>query len=529
MVLPEGEVEDDVFILQQVDTRHHRKSLLLSSSAVHHTTASDASDSGLGKTLVISGGSGYNDLVGATPGATFVMPVSDNGGSSSEIIRVLGGPSLGDLRSRLVRLIPLSTDRDRYPPAPPSNDALHALLSHRLPSKGSSKVIMEEWQDILQGRHRLWRGIESERKECVRGFLVEFQSEILRRAHRNFNFRGGSIGNFFLAAAQKFFRSIQSAIFLFSATALINTTQAGRVLPVINTNHTATIAVTLQDGQTILGQCEISHPARPRPLTGMTPRSQSDSEAGSAIFDQPQTTSLLSKVTVGSSGDGLEPEAGFNEDDDSVQADGDGDSDDDEGDEFDDDPTLPKQSRRRTGNIVFNKDAREGGPEDRLPSPIERLFYVNAYGNEVRPAPNPEYVDSIHSSKTLLYSCGSLWTSIVPSLALRGVATAITTSSSLKYKILLLNTLSDRETHDLTGLDFVRVIARAISHHTEIEIETYNSVITHIIYSPEGNISLDVEAMEKLGIQCIAVHLQPGKVYYEEEQLKQALRKIVER
>ncbi len=197
--------------------------------------------------LVISGGSGYNSLVTATPNATFIMPISDNGGSSSEIIRVLGGPSIGDLRSRLVRLIPLppspasqqaspaipqasrsadpstsllsktptaSSHLSSFPPTqsspsslsaslhshiPGSNRALHALLSYRLPVTGSMQAIRLEWLDILEGKHPLWRGIEHERKECVRGFLVHFESEILRRAHRNFNFRGGSIGNFFLA------------------------------------------------------------------------------------------------------------------------------------------------------------------------------------------------------------------------------------------------------------------------------------------------------------------------------------------
>ena len=138
-------------------------------------------------------------------------------GSSSEIIRVLGGPSIGDLRSRLVRLIPLppssppatdasiaenvptavlsktptmhhtSSMRDpsRNRPSastasarqqqiqtshvPPSNRALHALLSYRLPTTGSARDVKQEWLDILEGKHKLWRGIEHERKEGVRG------------------------------------------------------------------------------------------------------------------------------------------------------------------------------------------------------------------------------------------------------------------------------------------------------------------------------------------------------------------------
>ena len=46
--------------------------------------------------LVISGGTGCNAICAAFAlNAYYVLPVSDNGGSSSEIIRVLGGPSIG--------------------------------------------------------------------------------------------------------------------------------------------------------------------------------------------------------------------------------------------------------------------------------------------------------------------------------------------------------------------------------------------------------------------------------------------------
>ncbi|KAG8964953.1 hypothetical protein FRC03_001177 [Tulasnella sp. 419] len=43
--------------------------------------------------LVISGGTGCNSILSAFGDqVTYVLPVSDNGGSSSEIIRVLGQP-----------------------------------------------------------------------------------------------------------------------------------------------------------------------------------------------------------------------------------------------------------------------------------------------------------------------------------------------------------------------------------------------------------------------------------------------------
>ncbi|PWN31804.1 UPF0052-domain-containing protein [Meira miltonrushii] len=498
---------------------------------------------GLGDVLVISGGSGYNELVGATPGATFVMPISDDGGSSSEIIRVLGGPSIGDLRSRLVRLIPTSSSYHGEKP-PASNDALHALLSYRLPVTGKSRDIKQEWMDILEGRHKLWRGIESERKECIRGFLVYFESEILRRVHRNFSFRGASIGNFFLAAAQKFFRSIQSAIFLFSATALIPLS-GGKVLPVINTNHTATIAAVLQDGQVIVGQCEISHPAKREAKNADEHQRLSRRKAylsgthtpSSQIFDPFSTAaSSSSRLTVGNVGDGLDPGS---------ESDVDGEDEDDENSDGNTggrgsltstslQEPIPKR-QKRVNNIVFSKmehststnnTGSEHAPSDKLPSKISRLFYVNAYGNEVDPAPNPEYLTRLNQCQTVLYSCGSLWTSIVPCIALRGVATAISTSVNLQYKILLLNTTHDRETSGLEAMDFVKVLTESMRHCDQLDSLPVSKVVTHIIYSPQGRIPINVEQMQREGIQCVPVDLPSAQLRFEEESVKAALQKI---
>jgi 2-phospho-L-lactate transferase CofD len=39
-----------------------------------------------------------------------VLPVSDDGGSTAEIVRVLGGPAVGDIRSRCLRLADDSDD-----------------------------------------------------------------------------------------------------------------------------------------------------------------------------------------------------------------------------------------------------------------------------------------------------------------------------------------------------------------------------------------------------------------------------------
>jgi len=60
------------------------------------------------KVVVFSGGSAANSLVDVFNEVieknnctlTYVIPISDNGGSSSELIRVFGGPGIGDVRSR---------------------------------------------------------------------------------------------------------------------------------------------------------------------------------------------------------------------------------------------------------------------------------------------------------------------------------------------------------------------------------------------------------------------------------------------
>ena len=62
------------------------------------------------KVVVFSGGSAANSLVDVfnqvieknNCSLTYVIPISDNGGSSSELIRVFGGPGIGDVRSMTI-------------------------------------------------------------------------------------------------------------------------------------------------------------------------------------------------------------------------------------------------------------------------------------------------------------------------------------------------------------------------------------------------------------------------------------------
>ncbi|KAI8983245.1 UPF0052-domain-containing protein [Trametes punicea] len=394
--------------------------------------------------VVISGGTGCNSICSAFGrAACYILPVSDDGGSSSEIIRVLGGPSIGDIRSRLVRLIP---------PADPSSplESIRNLLAYRLPASCTDKEARDEWRDIVEGRSKLWTGIPNDRKEMIRGFLVYFESEILKRAHKNFSFVNGSIGNYFLSAAQAFFRSLPSAIFLFSS---ITNSQAN-ILPVIVTNHTVTIAAELENGERLVGQCEISHPVRQAPRIDVS----SESVPSSPI-------------------DAL-------------------------------DGTLP-----RSRNVLFQSEGKDH--YEPLSARITRLFYINAYGNEIYPSPNPDYIATLARNDVLVYSCGSLWTSIIPCLALKGVANAIARSRSLKAKVLLLNSANDRETDGYAAVDYIHTIARTLNdgHHVQSygglskADTTYpvSAFITHLVYLKGTTVEVDVPGVTALGVQCVEV------------------------
>lgn len=60
------------------------------------------------KLVVFSGGSAANSLVDVFDevieknhcSLSYIVPISDNGGSSSELIRIFGGPGIGDVRSK---------------------------------------------------------------------------------------------------------------------------------------------------------------------------------------------------------------------------------------------------------------------------------------------------------------------------------------------------------------------------------------------------------------------------------------------
>jgi 2-phospho-L-lactate transferase/gluconeogenesis factor (CofD/UPF0052 family) len=201
---------------------------------------------------VFKGGTAFNSILrefqAYFPYTTYIVPITDDGGSSREISRVFGGPSIGDLRSTLTRL----ADENSV-----ATCAVKRLLEHRLPCEDLEQALTE-WHAFLEGNHPLYVDISSQYQELIRSFLYKFEAERLSQLSLHFDLRNGSIGNLFFSGIRIAMESLATAIFIYASVARIPAT--AQVLPILNSNDRLGIGVKLQNGDVILGQHMISHP-----------------------------------------------------------------------------------------------------------------------------------------------------------------------------------------------------------------------------------------------------------------------------
>eukprot|EP00667_Euglena_gracilis_P004411 EG_transcript_4434 len=407
--------------------------------------------------VLFSGGSAFDatvtEVAKLTTRTAYVVPISDNGGSSKEIIRVLGGPAIGDIRSRLIRLSHPRSSED---------ESVIALLSHRLTGE-SRDAAKTECLRIVDGTHPMWSGIAEAYKQTVRAFLLHFLLHTLRRESvqelsvdvvnladelAHFDFRRGSIGNYMITGARIFFGSLEAAIFWFSNLAGIP--RASCVVPVINVNSKVTLGVRLRCGQELIGQDNISHP-----------------------------------VGLG-------------------------------GGETKDGAHVP------------------------LPDAIERVFYVSEYGSEVRPPVNPMVLAHLEGCHGVLYTMGSLYTSILPSLVLKDMGKAI---AALECpKILVLNGCADRETTWLTAAgevefmkaeDVVRAVCHALNQNEDPPDAHHGpqEYITHVLYLQNSPLvdEEQLRALYNFGLIAMEVPRDDAKAHhYNDRMLVKAMRSCLE-
>ncbi|KAJ3133514.1 hypothetical protein HK100_004374 [Physocladia obscura] len=423
--------------------------------------------------LIFSGGSAVSPFVpmlqSISEDICYAMPVSDDGGSTFEIVKVMGGPGIGDIRSRLLGLADTST---------PEGLAVFRLLSYRLPvgnatSSNSIDPAKLEWMNILEGNHALWTDIPLPHQYTIRSFLFQFNDKLLKgtagihmfsngEMNQTFDFRGGCIGNFFITGCRLFFNSLEAAIFQFSK--LVGCPNKTAVLPIISTNHSpVSIGVTLRNGVNIFGQCEISHPgATAIPI--VSPQSSSNlrgvhtripsspsfhdtspaSSLGGNISMNQSTTpyrlkrppsSSFKKFNLGSSLDyatnlNIHPSKSH----------------------------TSLSSSQSSSNLFFSKSHTEAPP---LTSTIRRVFYTTPTHTEISPTINHLLPSLIARKRTVIYGMGSLYTSLHPCLIVPGVGSLL--ADTPQTKILLVNGTHDRESAGYTALDFVLGVVDALN------------------------------------------------------------------
>ena len=361
----------------------------------------------------------------------------------------------------------------------------------------------------MAGTSTLWSAIPSSKKQLIRSFLNLLNLEILKRSRpptSTFDFTSASVGNLFLTGARLFSGSFESAIYLLGSITGVPDDHI-QVIPAINSNFTHHIAAQLADDSIIVGQNSISHPSEPTALE--TPTSKSGTtEAVPIASSAPSPTH--------SDEDAEDANPPF---------------------------TLPTL---RTSAIKFSKTPSllpcsttspntASPPSDDLPSRIIRIFYINPYGLEIRPPANPRVLTSLSTAQAIIYSIGSLYTSLIPSLILRGVGDAIRTSPrAARCKILILNGSLDREvgpsTEPYTALDFVDALVKACeegsgrewtrppavdrtARHTDPQAQSaiYASYITHLIHlSGPGTPLVDRLALRALGIETVKLYRRPA-------------------
>lgn len=295
-------------------------------------------------------------------------------------------------------------------------------------------------------------------------------------------------------SARLFSGSFESAIYLLSLICAIP--ESTTVLPAINSNFTHHISASLTDKTVLAGQVAISHPSGPTAVPDATFH-----PSGNPHLD-------LDRV---------------------------------------EDANLPGSLPVLRGHHAFSKDE-----EEDLAARIERVWYINPYGHEIWPVANPKVLAAVEASDAVVYSIGSLYTSIIPSLILRGVGGAI---ARVRTKVLILNAKVDRETgpasRPMTAVDFVTAVARAAKESQtdfgEVGQGEVRRYVSHLVYLEGAEVGglvgggglgvmmpkVDVQKLGRLGIACVGVKgavVGEGRkrmVRYEEGALVQALEGII--
>lgn len=294
------------------------------------------------------------------------------------------------------------------------------------------------------------------------------------------------------------------------------------------------IAAKLTNGDTLIGQCEISHPGKAVGETATPERLQSLGDRTPTLYPQFDINDIIPRIQSPLSSS--IPQSMFR---------------------------TSKSSPNLTHifvktNLFFTK-----AHSTPLNASIRRIHYVNTQHQEIV-LPLSTSIQNILLDRTaIFYGIGSLYTSLIPCLIVTHIAHAI---KKINKKILILNGTLDRETSEFSALDFLYAICDALNYSWKVTNQTRGSVnsvsdrgmfgggftsefpigeiegcggrrynvqphspdiyITHLVYMKEGDVVVDVDRIRSMGIKCVCVDNSVHGIY-DVDLLEAALKNVL--
>ena len=273
-------------------------------------------------------------------------------------------------------------------------------------------------------------------------------------------------------------------------------------MPCINTNHTHHISALLQNGDVITGQSQISHPSKQKLKRA---RQRRVGTPALSVYNNMSTDSLLGPDGVVYLQD-QEPLSG----DESAS--------DDDGENDEEEYAYPGYIHPELKLSQLHFDKLDISEDQLLPAPIRRIFYINPYGEEVLPHGNSRAIGKLKNYDMIVYSVGSVVTSLLPIVILGNVAETIAENTHA-IKVLLVNNKYDRETFGMNGAHIVQLIVESMNravhnqkrkrrtNKSESARETFgwSQFITDIVYLEQGEIPVDVNVLHSQGLRTHAI------------------------
>ena len=160
---------------------------------------------------------------------------------------------------------------------------------------------------------------------------------------------------------------------------------------------------------------------------------------------------------------------------------------------------------------------------------IQHVFLIPSH-----PAPLPQTIEAIEKANAIIIGPGSLYTSIIPNLLVKGIAAAIRRSAAKKIYVCNLMT-EPGETDGYTASDHVR----AIFDHTEYGFFQYvllnNGNLSHAAWKYHADrgcypVQYDIDDLRDFGLTSISVDLvsdRGDKIRHDEDKLGKILAELL--